>query len=135
MKKSLILLFSFLITNLTYSQKSVLELKAPEELTSQDMYLLGQTYAEASYKRAFGNATAGFFFGFIAKGFASSSNKDTQKIRRLISNQKRIPPTVVLRNEFFIRGFNSTWKQKAINNMRQGELISYFGGLIFLTTI
>lgn len=132
MKKLLIiscLLFSFI----SFSQQSVLDIKEISELTKQDMYALGQTYAEATYKSGLGNGIAGFFFGPIAKSICSISDKSPQMIQKILRKRNQSVPGQVLANPFFVKGFNATRKQKAIHSMRAGELANVAFIILLIT--
>ena len=124
MKKFLFITF-LTFCQYTFSQSSVLETKPIDQLTKQDMYSLGQTYAEFTYKDDSGNIALGFFFGPLAKGVNSMLDKDAYQIQKIIKRHQKLPPKEVIFNRYFIEGFNRVRKDMAVHSMRKGEILSY----------
>ena len=122
MKKIILLLVVF-STKTLVGQVSVNEVKEFENLTKEDMFLMGQLYASKQYNDDFANIAAGFFLGSLAidgvSSFKEISDRKYKKWTRKIDLDEKI-----LNNEFFYDGFVYKRKEQAILSMRKGRLIA-----------
>ena len=122
MKKIILLLVVF-STKTLVGQVSVNEVKEFENLTKEDMFLMGQLYASKLHNDDFANIAAGFFLGSLAidgvSSFKEISDRKYKKWTRKIDLDEKI-----LNNEFFYDGFVYKRKEQAILSMRKGRLIA-----------
>lgn len=122
MKRIVLLLVLFSIRTLI-GQVSVSEVKESDDLTQEDMFLMGQLYGSKQYNDELTDIAAGFFLGSLAIDGASSfkeiSDRKYKKWTRKIDLDERI-----LNNSFFSEGFVQKRKEQAISSMRKGRLIA-----------
>ena len=122
MKRIVLLLVLFSVRTLA-GQVSISEVKEYEDLTKEDMFLMGQLYASKQYNDELTDIAAGFFLGSLAIDASSSfkdfSDRKYKKWTRKIDLDERI-----LNNSFFSEGFVQKRKEQAILSMRKGRLIA-----------
>ena len=121
--KKIVLLLIFFSTKTLVGQVSVNQVKEFDDLTKEDMFLMGQLYASNQYNDDFAHIAAGFFLGSLAidgvSSFRETSDRKYKKWTRKIDLDEKI-----LNNNYFSEGFVQKRKQQAITSMRKGRLIA-----------
>ena len=122
-KKAVILIF--FLSNYSYSQVSLTELKPYEELSKEELYQIGEIAAIESFEDDVSNKVLGFFFGSIAIDWVisekrlSASDRKYKKWTRDLDINKQI-----INDDIFIEGFFSKRKEQLAASYRGGRLIA-----------